>query len=176
MASLAKGALDALKAGAASVLVRRAAAALTLSAAGIAGVQYHEGTVNAVYLDPVGIPTSCTGHTGPDTTAAMVGQERSAAVCARLLAQDTASAQGAVGRCVKEPVTQVQYDALVSLTFNIGNSAFCGSTLVRKLNAGDCMGAAAEFSKWIKARGRVLKGLVTRRADERAAFETGCRA
>lgn len=176
MASLARSALDALRAGAASVLVRRAAAALTLSAAGIAGLQYHEGTVNAVYLDPVGIPTSCTGHTGPDTTAAQVGEHRSDEVCARLLDQDTKAAQSAVGRCVKQPVTQVQYDALVSLTFNIGNSAFCGSTLVRKLNAGDCWGAATEFSRWTKARGRELRGLVLRRADERAAFETGCRA
>lgn len=175
MGSLARSALDALRAGAASALVRRGAAALAMSAAGIAGIQYHEGTVNSVYLDPVGIPTSCTGHTGPDTTAAMVGQARSAEVCARLLDQDTRSAQAAVGRCVTAQVTQVQYDALVSLTFNIGNSAFCGSTLVRKLNAGDCWGASEQFSRWTKARGRELRGLVIRRADERAAFETGCR-
>lgn len=174
MGSLARSALDALRAGAASALVRRSAAALAVSAAGLAGITYHEGKVNAVYLDPVGIPTSCVGHTGPDTTASMVGEHRSDEVCARLLDQDTRAAQSAVGRCVKVPVTQVQYDALVSFTFNVGNSAFCGSTLVRKLNAGDCWGAAAEFSRWVKARGRELKGLVIRRADERAAFETGC--
>lgn len=175
MASLARSALDALRAGAASALVRRGAAALALSAAGIAGIQYHEGTVNAVYLDPVGIPTSCTGHTGPDTTRDMVGEHRSDEVCARLLEQDTRAAQSAVKRCVRAPVTQLQYDALVSFTFNVGEGALCQSTLVRKLNAGDCWGAAAEFSRWTKSRGRELRGLVIRRADERAAFETGCR-
>lgn len=165
---------DSARAAVASVLVRRIAATMAISAAGLGGIAYHEGTVNAVYLDPVGIPTSCTGHTGPDTTRDMVGQHRSDAVCARLLEQDTKAAQSAVKRCVLVPVTQAQFDSMVSFTFNVGGSAFCSSTLVRKLNAGDCLGAGAEFSRWTKARGRELRGLVVRRADERAAFETGC--
>jgi lysozyme len=142
--------------------------------AALAGIAYHEGKVNRVYLDPVGIPTACVGHTGPDTTISMVGEHRSDAVCARLLERDTRAAQSAVSRCVRVTVTQSQYDALVSFTFNVGAAALCSSTLVRKMNAGDCRGATAEFPRWTKARGRVLPGLVKRRADEQLAFSLGC--
>lgn len=171
MRSLASSALAAL--GRAPRLWKTAGA-LALSVAGVAGLQYHEGTVHAVYLDPVGIPTSCTGHTGKDTTLDMVGQPRAASVCARLLREDARTAERAVQKCVRTKITQQQYDAMVSLAFNIGGDAFCNSTLVRTLNAGDCRGAADQFMRWVKARGRTLKGLVTRRADERAAFLTGC--
>ena len=68
------------------------------------------------------------------------------------------------------PLSQSQFDALVSLVFNIGGGAFRKSTLLQKLNAGDYAGASNEFMRWIKAKGRVLGGLVTRRAAERALF------
>lgn len=157
-----------------AVGARRLAATLVLSTAGAVGIATHEGTVPTVYLDPVGIPTVCTGHTGSDTTKADVGKRLSPAACEALLKADTKVAQSAVGRLVTEPVTQEQYDALVSFTFNVGGSNLASSTLLRKLNAGDCHGAAAEFPRWNKAKGRVLAGLTTRRNDERLAFEAGC--
>lgn len=151
----------------------KAAMALTVSVAGVLGVQHYEGTVPRVYLDPVGIPTVCTGHTRT-LTRADVGKQATPELCQWLLKQDLKEAERGVKKHVKVPVTQGQYDALVSFTFNVGTGALAESTLLRKLHAGDCMGAAAEFSRWVKAKGRVLNGLVARRAWERALFEAGC--
>ncbi len=77
----------------------------------------------------------------------------------------------AVRRYVRVPLKQHQFDALVSLSFNIGAGAFHRSTLLRKLNAGDVAGAAQQFHVWKWAGGRVQSGLIIRRAAERALFE-----
>lgn len=157
---------------AASVGVRRIAAALVLSAAGTGALIGYEGSQPVVYLDPVGIPTACVGHT-KNVTTADVGKDLSH-LCAQLLAEDTRDAQASVRQSVDVPITQAQYDALVSFTFNVGGANLRSSTLLRKLNAGDCHGAAAEFPRWNRARGRVLPGLIKRRASERSMFEQGC--
>jgi len=88
-----------------------------------------------------------------------------------LLHADAGCAADAVARAAVVPLTQGQFDALVSFTFNLGAPALEGSSLLRKLNAGDVVGAAAEFPKWCHAGNAVLPGLVTRRARERALFE-----
>lgn len=150
-----------------------AAVALAVSAAGLGTIKYHEGTVQQVYLDPVNIATVCTGHTGT-VTKADLGKRYSLQVCDQLLKQDVFFAEQSVKHLVKAPVTQDQYDALVSFTFNLGPQRLKGSTLLRKHNAGDCYGAAKEFSKWVYAGGKVLPGLVKRRADERTLYESSC--
>lgn len=150
-----------------------AVAALTLSAAGTGALLRDEGSVNKVYLDVGGIPTVCVGHTATVKHTA-VGTAFSDADCKALLKSDTAHAQAGVKAAVRVPVTQQQYDALVSFTFNVGNSALGTSTLVRKLNAGDCKGAAAEFPRWVLVQGKYSQGLANRRARERAAFEEHC--
>jgi lysozyme len=151
-----------------------AAAALTLSAAGVTGIVKHEGMVRTAYVDPVGVVTICAGH----TRTAKLGQRLSAEECERLLREDARLAENAIKRLVRVPVTQNQYDALVSWTFNFGEGKLATSTLLRKINANDCWGAGAEFPKWNKGRVKgqlvVLPGLVKRRADERAAWESGC--
>lgn len=157
-----------------STAVRRVASALVLSAAGAGAIVMHEGSSNTVYLDPVGIPTACVGHTAT-VTRADVGKNLSDDVCRQLLASDTEVALRAVQRAVKVPVTQEQFDALVSFTFNVGEGNLAKSTLLRKLNSGDCRGAGAEFPKWVYARGVKLRGLERRRAAERVMFDTGCR-
>lgn len=157
---------------AAGIGVRRFAATLALSAVGTGAIVMYEGSEPIVYLDPVGIPTACVGHT-KTVTRADVGKDLSH-LCAQLLAEDTGDAQASVRRAVTVPITQAQYDALVSFTFNVGGGALHTSTLLKKLNAGDCWGAGAELPRWNKARGRVLPGLVKRRAAERVMFETGC--
>ncbi len=83
-------------------------------------------------------------------------------------------AEKAISHWVRVPVTQNQYDALASFAFNYGSMKFGGSTLVRKLNAGDAAGAAAQFDRWIYAGDppEILPGLVLRRAAERKLFET----
>lgn len=156
-----------------SLRTRALAATLALSAGGVALVQQHEGTVRRVYLDPAKIPTVCTGHTGT-VTHKDLGKTFTPERCAELLRQDLRAAGAGVKRAVRVPLTQGQYDVLTSFTFNVGEANLRGSTLVRKLNAGDCLGAAREFDRWVYARGQKLPGLVTRRAEERKIFEEGC--
>lgn len=90
--------------------------------------------------------------------------------------RDAADALSAVARCVRVPLTDNQHAALVSLAYNIGASAFCSSTLVKKLNAGDYVGAAEWFAPWNKVRDLdtgeliVSAGLSKRRAQEREIF------
>lgn len=74
--------------------------------------------------------------------------------------------EGALHRCVTVPLHQGEYDAYVSLAYNIGPGAFCGSTLVRKLNAADYDGACKEILRWNRMSGRVLPGLTKRRQGE----------
>jgi lysozyme len=133
-----------------------------------------EGSEPQVYLDPVGIPTVCSGHTAT-VSRKDVGKTFSPEVCANLLKQDLHVSEAAVKRLVKQPITQAQYDALVSLTFNIGATNFGKSTLLARLNAGQCMAAAREFNRWVYARGVKLAGLVRRRSEESTLFATGCK-
>ncbi|WP_229407164.1 lysozyme [Methylobacillus flagellatus] len=88
----------------------------------------------------------------------------------RLLVSDLVDAESAVNRLVKVPLTQNQYDALVSFVFNVGSGAFSRSTLLKLLNAGDYQGAANQFPAWRMSGGVVMAGLVKRRANERALF------
>lgn len=153
-------------------IVKRAAAALVLSGAGVLAIQHDEGTVTQVYRDPVGIATVCTGH----VTDLKVGTKVSDPECAELLKSDTRTAQSAVQRLVKVPLSQDQFDVLVSFTFNEGSGNLAGSTLLKKLNLGQCHAAAKEFKKWVYAKGVLLSGLVTRRARDQAKFDKDCSA
>ena len=153
--------------------VRVLAATLTISALGLLGITRDEGMVRKVYLDPVGIPTVCVGHTAT-VTRADVGKNFSEQRCRELLASDTSAAQSAVRQAVKVPITQGQYDALVSFVFNVGATNFKNSTLLRKINAGQCKAAGQEFLRWNKARGKVLKGLTLRRQHESASWLEDC--
>jgi GH24 family phage-related lysozyme (muramidase) len=86
------------------------------------------------------------------------------------LRNDLERFEGCVNRYVRVEMTQSQFDALASFTYNLGCGALKKSTLLRKLNAEDYSGAADEFGRWVKAGGRRLRGLVTRRAKERDVF------
>jgi lysozyme len=86
------------------------------------------------------------------------------------LSQDAQKAADAVIKLVRVPLTQNQFDALVSFVYNLGEGALSRSTLLKKLNAGDYAGAAQEFRRWVYSGGTVLAGLVTRRAAERDLF------
>lgn len=149
---------------------RLAAGLLSLSALGAMGIVAHEGMRKVAYVDPVGVVTVCAGH----TSTAKLGQVKTKAECAELLKLDVVHAEKAVKRLVKAPITTEQYDSLVSFVFNVGETSFAKSTLLKKINSFDCWGAGAEFDKWTYAGGRQLPGLVKRRADERKHWETGC--
>ena len=140
------------------------------STSGIEAIKQYEGTRTVAYLDAVGVPTICTGS----TRKVFIGQTATLAQCEERLVQDATYAGKGVAHGVKVKLTQGQYDALVSFVFNLGETQFYKSTLLRKMNAGDCFGAAAEFNRWVYAKGKRLKGLVKRRAAERALFERDC--
>lgn len=149
---------------------RLVAAALALSLGGAGMIAHHEGTKTRAYLDSGKVWTICTGH----TRTARPGMVVTEAECARLLKQDIAWAEDVVRRLVKVPVTQEQFDALVSFVFNFGETQFAKSTLLRRINAGQCLAAGAEFPRWNMDNGVVLNGLVKRRAWERQQWESGC--
>ncbi|UYY77475.1 lysozyme [Sphingomonas sp. R1] len=137
------------------------------SSAGIALIKQFEGERLTAYICPAGILTIGVGHTGADVKP---GQKITVAESEALLRADLARFEKAVSAAVKVPLNQNQFDALVALAFNIGAGAFAGSTLVRLLNGKDYAGAAAQFERWNKGGGKVLPGLVARRAAEAALF------
>lgn len=125
-----------------------------------------EGNAPTPYRDVGGVLTVCYGHTGS------VEHRRYAdAECDALLQKDMAEANAIVHRCITVPMTIGQEAALTDGTYNAGQALVCGSTLQRKANAGDWLGACAELSRWVNAGGRRLEGLVRRRAAERALCE-----
>lgn len=136
---------------------------LTITAGGAAGVATHEGYRNYVYRDPVGIPTVCYGHTGRHLQP---GKRYTAEECMNILKEDLKVAENAVNGMVKVPISQQEFDAYVSFVYNVGAGNFQSSTLLRKLNAGDRVGACNELLRWVFARGQRLPGLVNRRQDE----------
>lgn len=79
---------------------------------------------------------------------------------------DVQKFEGAIKSCVKVPLHQYEYDAYTSLAYNIGSSAFCRSTLVRKLNTGNYTEACKQILRWDKFKGKPLRGLTIRREKE----------
>ncbi|SDL78068.1 lysozyme [Modicisalibacter muralis] len=134
--------------------------ALTIAAA---TVSHFEGRSNEAYLDPVGIPTICDGH----TQGVQLGQTLSNDECDKLLAGDLGDAFDAVDQHVDVVLPPTRRAALASFTYNVGEDALMRSTLLRKLNAGDVVGACNELRRWVYAGGRKLAGLVRRRKAER---------
>lgn len=141
-----------------------AAAVITL-AAGL--VAHYEGYIPHTYADPVGIPTACYGHTGPEVTP---GRKFSTAECQYLLTGDLAAAYRGVTHCVHAPLKDHEAAALLSFTFNVGEGTLCRSTLARMANAGQ-PGWCAQLERFVYARGVKLPGLVKRRKAERAMCE-----
>lgn len=110
-----------------------AAGALAVSAAGLGFIGGWEGKENEPYRDIAGVWTVCYGSTGAHVIS---GGTRTDEECLSLLDEDVNRFEAAVNRCTPVPKTQNQFDALVSLSFNIGEQAYCRSTLARKFNAG----------------------------------------
>jgi lysozyme len=142
---------------------------MKMSDVGLAFLRECEGFRGRAYRDPVGVWTIGYGDTLDVRAGMVITPGEGEARLAKRLPQFEAFVDG----LVKVPLNQGQYDALVDFTYNLGPTALQGSTLLRKLNAGDYAGAAAEFPKWCHAGRDVLPGLVTRRARERAMFEGG---
>ncbi len=130
----------------------------------VACVSGFEGLRQVAYRDPVGIPTICFG----ETQGVELGQKRTVEECKDMLADSLERANAAVSRCVYVPMSDERRAALVSFTYNVGGNAFCGSTLVKQLNAGYTVDACNQLLRWNRAKGIVLPGLTNRREQERA--------
>jgi len=138
---------------------------------GIALIKEFEGCKLTAYQDSVGVWTIGYGWTQPvDGKPIRAGMTIKQETAERLLKTGFVSYESDVSRLVKVGLTQGQFDALVSFTYNLGARSLSTSTLLRKLNAGDYAGAADEFLRWNKAGGKVLNGLTRRREAERALF------
>lgn len=161
-----------------NAIVQAVRGSMRTSSAGRKEIRAREGDKLAAYLDSVGVLTIGVGHTtaaGPPEVKK--GMTISAAQSDEILTRDLADVEADINRLVTVPISQNQFDALVSLVFNIGGTAFRKSTLLRKLNAGDHRGAADQFLVWDKGtvggKKVKIKGLTTRRQSERAQFLSG---
>ncbi len=143
---------------------------LETSMEGVGLIQTMEGLKLKPYRDAVGVWTVGYGHTTISKTLAMAGIVLTEEQAYRLLVYDLKDAELAVKRLVKVRLTQGEFDALVSFTFNLGQGKLGTSTLLAKLNAGDHVGAAEEFGRWTRAGEDHLPGLVKRRIAEKAMF------
>ena len=139
------------------------AASLSLSGAALIGIALHEGYRGEAYEPVKGdVPTIGFGTTEGVRMGDSITPERA---LVRLL-QDANKYERAVKECSPVPMYQHEFDAYVSLTYNIGAGAYCKSTLVRKLKAGAYSEACAEILRWDKFKGRALPGLTKRRHEE----------
>ncbi|QHS36118.1 lysozyme [Alcaligenes faecalis] len=140
-----------------------------ISPDGLAILQYFESCRLEAYWDADGkVWTIGWGDTGPDVVEGLrITQAEADERLRRRLAREFVPG---VLAALTRSVNQAQLDAMVDLAYNIGTSAFQGSTLVRLFNAGDVGGAAEQFPRWNKSGGKVLLGLRRRRAADRARF------
>lgn len=127
-----------------------------------------EGMLYKAYQDAVGVWTICAGH----TRGVQPGDVATPEQCGKYASQDILIAQKAVDRCIRVPMSVGQYAAFTDAAYNIGPSVMCGSTLQRLANSGHMKAACRQLPRWKYAGGRVLPGLITRRALEQAACLT----
>lgn len=133
-------------------------------------VKRHEGLRLDAYLCPANVCTIGYGHTGPDVK---LGDRITKAEADKLLRADLRWATDLVDTAIRVHLSEPRRSALISWVFNIGETQFKSSTLLRKLNAGDYDAVPAQLARWNKAKGKVLPGLVTRRAEEAALWLSG---
>lgn len=141
------------------------------SSQGYTVIKYFESCILKAYPDPGskdGKPwTIGWGHTGPDVVPGVVWTQVQSDDA---LARDLVPFEAAVSRLVKVALQQCQFDALVAFSYNVGIGALEKSTLLRLMNAGDVVGAANQFLKWINNDGKPMRGLIRRRNAERMLF------
>lgn len=133
---------------------------------GITLITKYEGLRLKAYRCPAGVWTIGYGH----TEKTFSGEEITLQEAYKRLYVDLIRFERTINNCVKVEINQNQFDALVSLTFNIGTNAFLKSYLLQKLNEGNYAAAANQFLLWVNANGKKLEGLVKRRQEEKELF------
>ncbi|WP_446324395.1 lysozyme [Acinetobacter sp. 1207_04] len=146
--------------------------AKSVSTSGMALICGFEGLKLKAYDDGVGVWTIGFGTTiYPNGIKVRKGDICTEVQAKAYMAHDLKKFESAVNSAVTVPINQNQFDALVSLAYNIGTGAFKESTLLQKLNESDYKSASAQFVVWNKGGGKVMPGLMNRRAVERKLFE-----
>jgi len=130
---------------------------------------YEKCRLTAYLPTPKDVPTIGWGSTGPDVKLGMRWTQKKAD---DRFSSDLKLFASAVSSAVNGIATQNQFDAMVSLAYNIGRSAFANSTVARKHRAGDYAGAAEAFKLFNKQKGKVLNGLIKRRQAEKEIYES----
>lgn len=140
---------------------------------GIALIKEFEGVHLKPYLDPIGIPTIGIGciRYEDGRKVSMKDPAISEDRAIELLEHFLDIFEKQIEPAISVKLNSNQFSAIVSFVYNVGPDAFKKSTLLKKLNAGDTVGAANEFARWNKAGGKVLPGLTRRRAAEKKLFE-----
>lgn len=143
------------------------------SEAGLSLIKKWESFQPRPYLCPANYWTIGYGHLikdYPENNRFPPGSVLTEPEAEELLAEDVEIAERAVLRLIKAPLTQGQFDALVSFTFNLGAGKLQASTLRQKVNRREYLSAADEFGKWVWAGGKKMRGLISRRRDEALLF------
>ena len=137
-----------------------------ISQQGIDLIKRWEGFRDKAYLCPGNVWTIGYGHTKNVYQGMCISKEQAE----QLLKEDLKHFEASVSQLVTVKLSQAQFDALVSFTFNVGVGAFKKSTLLRLVNQGSFKSAANEFGRWVNANRKKLPGLVKRREDEKRLF------
>lgn len=132
-------------------------------------VAHYEGLRTRAYLDPIGIPTICWG----ETVNVKLGQIKTVEECNKMLTARLGYFAVRVDAMIQPEISPQEMAAYSSLAYNVGLGAFEKSTLLKKVNAGDRVGACNELPRWNKAGGKVLSGLVLRREAEKRLCKSG---
>jgi lysozyme len=129
---------------------RASIAALTLSAAGLAGIVAHEGYTSRAVVPVAGDPQTVGfgSTTRPDGTPVKKGETITPVEAVRFAVEHIAKDEKRLAKCVKAPVSQKEYDLLVGHAYQYGAVKTCESTIVKKINAGDYIGACNEYERW----------------------------
>lgn len=136
---------------------------LSASATALVGLLIHEGYKEEAYIPVKGdVPTIGYGT----TKGVKMGDKTDPIKALKRAYEDMKHFEGAIKRCVTVPLYQHEYDAYLSLSYNIGENAFCRSTLVRLLNQGEYDQACKQILRWDKFQGKPLRGLTIRREQE----------
>ena len=129
-------------------------------------LKYFEGCKLTAYQDSVGVWTIGYGHTKGVYDGMTITQDQAE----QMLLSALEEYEGYIENMVTVPLTQNQFDALVVWVYNLGPTNFKNSTLLKELNAGNYNAAGQEITRWNKAGGKVLAGLVKRREAEAELF------
>ena len=144
---------------------------MSVSNKGVDLICEFEGKRLVAYDDGVGVWTIGFGTIKyPNGVRVKKGDTCTLEQAKEYMRHDLIEFEHTVNSSVKVPLNQNQFDALVSLAYNIGSNAFKSSTLVKKLNTGDYQGAADQFNVWVNAGGKRMQGLVNRRDREKLLF------